>query len=172
MGYSNETDLAIGIKIPFHQLIEQVNEFNIKSFYTICNEGFFENVGKEENSLFHHHFYEHFYVCYLEFFCKKTKTKTKTKTKKKEEIKFTDSSIEECKNSMTEKLKEKNMYEKNFLVPHEKLLSISSWGTDVGTHGTSRDISFDIEKISKEIKEKYEWLKDYSIVMIMKDESG
>ncbi len=167
MGYSNQTDLTIGIKIPFNQLIEQVNELNIKNFYTICNEGFFENVGKEENSLFHHHFYEHFYVCYVEFFGKKTKKK-----KKKDEVEFTESSIEECKRSITEALKEKNMYENNFLVPYHKLLSISSWGTDVGTHGTSRDVSFDIEKISNEIKEKYEWLKDYSIVMIMKDESS
>ena len=33
MGYSNQTDLTIGIKIPFNQFIEQVNELNIKNFY-------------------------------------------------------------------------------------------------------------------------------------------
>ncbi len=64
------------------------------------------------------------------------------------------------------------LYDKFLLYPVKNLLSTSRWGNDrEGTNSNSCELDFDIEKIKNDIKEKYNWIEGFKVVMMIKQHS-
>lgn len=60
-----------------------------------------------------------------------------------------------------------------FLYPVTNLLYTERFGYErTGINGTYCNLDFDIESIKKSILEKYNWLKDIEVVMMIKQHSG
>lgn len=160
MGYSTTSVFGLGIKIPLTTFIEKLNELNIKNFTTICEDGYFDEIDIKNkfDSFFQEYYNQSFYQT----------------IKKKSKFIVTLESIEGFKKKMKEMIKEKGFEDKMILYTSHHIMSTNTWGMVEGTIGTYKDISFDMEKISKEIHQKYQWLgeENYKIVMTLEQRSS
>lgn len=60
-----------------------------------------------------------------------------------------------------------------FLYPVTSILHTERFGYErTGINGTYSNLDFDVENIKKSILEKYNWLKDIEVVMMIKQHSG
>ncbi len=64
------------------------------------------------------------------------------------------------------------LYEQFLLYPVTSLLKTDRWGDDrEGTNSSSCELDFDIEEIKNNIKEKYDFIQGFKVVMMIKQHS-
>ena len=164
MGKSETASASIGIKILLSDLILQINETNFnlikKMVYDGCiedsngyyNEAYKNIIGYGEND---NELSENYLEC-KEFLINEFKTKGSYYKSK-----FTSKVVPD--------LNDGSLFERYLLVPIKDILETERWGYErYGVNSASRPLDFDL---SVELN-KYEEIKNYSIIFFIKQHSG
>ncbi len=168
MGWTDSANVSIGFKIKLGYFIPQIQEEKIKECEFILFDGFLD----DENEHFSEKYHEVMESCYFTH-VSKNKNVEEFKRVFMEETKKYGTDIHTYYGTQEQTLEMGSLYEQYLLFPYKSIISTARYGySREGTNGTSKVIDFDIESIRKEIYEKYEWIKGFEIVMMVKQRSG
>lgn len=178
MGFSESVSVYFGLKIVLKDLVNQIDETNydkIKEMLQDCN-CFINDENNQFNSMFENIRSE----LWIENNPKRKTKKDKVildyityKNKFNEQISKRGTMIPLRNGKEEEKFDYGYLSDQIFLYPVTHLLHTERYGYDrSGINGTYCNLDFDIESIKKSILDKYNWLKDIEVVMIIKQDSG
>ncbi len=199
MGKCESSNVSIGLKIKLGDLIEQISEGNIEELKKIFSGGFIEDKNEEFSNMFiivYSELYNEFFISKKKKGCrKKSSNKEIIHEDNNEEvnkslkiIEFKNKFIEEAKNNGSRKeyrcsefgefggyistLEKGCLYEQFLLYPITSLLKTDRWGNDrEGTNASSCELDFDIVEIKNNIKEKYDFIQGFKVVMMIQQYS-
>lgn len=159
MGFRQSSTVFIGLKIQLEKLANQINESNYNEILNILEKSYID----DENNDFTHTLRSVLYDL-----TKDEKNYEQFKNEFSEEIKKRGTIVQLYNGKIDEIFDYGYLSEKYLLFPIKQILDTYRYGYGrEGINGTSCTLDFDIESIKKDILEKYIWMKDIEIVMMV-----
>ncbi len=163
MGFSQNAIVSIGIKIQLEKLAHQINKQNFDDILKIFDTAYID----DENNDFTHTLR----LVLIDLDGEKDYEKFKTKFIK--EIKKRGTTASSHYGKVVEVFSYGYLNEKYLLIPLKDLISTSRYGYGrEGINGTSCGLNIDTQHIKNIIEEKYNWLKDGELVMMVQQSCG
>ncbi len=167
MGFNESAEVHIGLKIQLINLINQIDSKNYIEIKNILSQSYIDYQTWDFNEMLRDILYECIYgkdhnLDYDKFkneFCEKLKNRgTIARLYDGTEKEIFDYGY---------------LHEKYLLFPIHKIIETNRHGFNrEGTNGTFCNLDFDIEVIKQNILQKYDWIKDIEIVMMIQQSSG
>lgn len=163
MVFSQYATLSIGIKIQLEKLANQINEENFDKILKMFDTSYID----DENNDF-----THTLRCVL-IDLDGEKDYNIFKNKFIKEIKKRGTTAETHNGKVVEVFSYGYLNEKYILFPLKDLINTGRYGYGrEGINGTSCSLNIDIEYIKNILEQKYNWLNDFELVMMLQQSCG
>jgi hypothetical protein len=163
MGFSQYTTVSIGIKIQLEKLAHQINEQNFDDILKMFDIAYID----DKNNDFTHTLR----LVLIDLDGEKDYEKFKNKFIK--EIKKRGTTASSYHGKVVEVFSYGYLNEKYLLIPLKDLISTSRYGYGrEGINGTYCGLNIDTQHIKNMLEEKYSWLKDGELVMMLQQSCG
>ncbi len=183
MGFSESVSVYFGLKIVLKDLVNQIDETNYDKIKEMLHnyDSFIDDQNEQFNNMFENIRSELWIEHHPKRKTKKNKVQLEKvqldyityKNKFNEEISKRGTMIPLRNGTEEERFDNGYLGDQIFLYPVKHLLHTERYGYDrCGINGTYCNLNFDVESIKKSILEKYNWLKNVEVVMMIKQHSG
>jgi hypothetical protein len=163
MGFRQSATVSIGLKIQLEKLVNQINESNYNEIMNIFEYSYIDDQNNDFTHTLRNVLYD---------LTKNEKKYKEFKNEFSEEIKKRGTIVQLYNGEIDELFDNGYLSEKYLLFPIKEILNTSRRGYGrEGINGTYCNLDFNVESIKKDILEKYNWLKDVEVVMMIKQDS-
>lgn len=156
MGFSTTTMLSVGVKVKLVDFLDQIQEDNLDEMKRMMEKGFIE----DENYIYH--------GIFMKMIMKYEKEKNWEvfKTSLKNDVMSYDIYVDVSSGKKTKTIR-KMLGDLMYLIPEVAIMNMTKWGREASMNGKSRSLDLDLEAMKKDVGEKYAFLTEKEIVMMM-----
>jgi hypothetical protein len=156
MGFSVNSTVSLGVKVKLVDFIDQIQESNIDQMKKVMENGFIEDENDVYSGIFMRMRMRH-----------EKENWEEMKENLKRDVMSYDVYINH-KVGKKIKTERKMLGELMYLIPEVEMMNMTQWGSEERVNGKSRSLDIDFEKVKEEIREKYAFLGDIEVVMMIR----
>ncbi len=157
MGFLTTTILSVGVKVKLIDFLDHIQEDNLDEMKRIMEKGFIEDEDYVYSGIFMR----------MKMKYEKEKNWEVFKTSLKNEVIGFDIYVNVPVGKNKIKVVRKILGDLMYLIPEMEIMGMSKWGQEASMNGKSRSLDLDLEAMKKDVGEKYAFLTEKEIVMMM-----
>lgn len=155
MGFSVNSSVSLGVKVKLIDFLDQIQESNVDQMKKVMENGFIE----DENDVYS--------GILMKMIQKHEKENWEVmKENLKRDVMGYDVYIDK---KVGKKIKREIMRlgELMYLIPEVDMMDMTQWGSEERVNGKSRSLDIDFNKLKEEIRDKYAFLSNIEVVMMI-----